>query len=431
MKVDSQSAGPCRVKLNVKAEAEETRTEYEKVFSEYARHGRIAGFRPGKAPAAIVERHYGPQITAHVRTNLVRQLYPRALEGEKLAVVALVDVQDVLFSTETGISFTLLVDVAPDFKLPKYHKIPIKAEEKTVTDKDVEDRVATLRASLAKYEDAAADAAVNRGDLVSIDYTATSDGKPLAEAAADAAGLAEGKDFWARADEPEFVPGVALALVGMKVGESKEIKVKFEKDHAIEGLRGRKAIYHVTVQRVRTSILPTDAELCERVGMADMAKLAEALRRNLEESTKRAEAQRQRAEIMDFLLKKTEFDLPQSQVAEETQLSMRSMLRDIVSHGGSRDEIEKNRDTILSNATSSAKDRVRLRYILARIAEAESIKVEDEEVQSRLATMADQYGLTPDKLRATIEERHGIEALRADIRAEKTLDFLVTDAKLK
>ena len=132
---------------------------------------------------------------------------------------------------------------------------------------------------------------------------------------------------------------------------------------------------------------------------------------------------------MDYLLKRTEFDLPESVVSEETNLTMRGMLRDIVGRGATREDIEKNREAILGAATTASRDRVRLRYILSRIAEEEKIQVSNAEVDQRLQEMASQYRMTVEKLRASIEERHGVESLTADIRNEKMLDQLVEDAR--
>jgi trigger factor len=430
MKVDTQTSGPCRMKLIVKAEAAEARPDYEEVVNMYVRHGRLPGFRPGKAPRPVIERRYRGEIDADVRSRLIGKFYRQAVQEQKLAAVAVVDVTDVIFSPATGIAFTVLVDVAPEFKLPKYKKIPLKLETPSVADTEIDAQVNRFRNMLAKFDDAAGQPAA-RGDLVSIDYTATCDGKPLQEVVPDAAGLASGTDFMAQVDEPEFIPGLGLGLEGLKAGDEKTIKVKFEKDFRVESVRGKKVEYRVKVKAVRRRTLPDDATVCQQFQAADLPQLRERLRENLLKAAERREQERQQQEVIDFLLKRTEFDLPESVVSEETNLTMRGMLRDIVGRGASREEIEKNREAILGAATTTAKDRVRLRYILARIAEEEKIEVAEREVEARLEMLAAQYQMTVAKLRATVEERHGVESIRADIRNEKALAKLLADAKEK
>ena len=428
MKVDTKSSGPCRVKLIVKAEATETRPDYEEIVKLYVQKGRLPGFRPGKAPRAVVETRYRADIDADVRSRLIGKFYREAIKDAKIPAVAVVDVTDVIFSPQTGISFVAVVDVAPEINLPKYKKIPLKIETPVVTDEQVKAQVDRLRNMMARFEDAATQPAA-RGDLVCIDYSGVCDGKPLQEIVPDAAGLATATDFWAQVEEPEFIPGLALALEGMKPGDTKEIKVKFEKEFHQEAMRGRKVDYQVTAKNVRHRILPSDEDVCKRTGFANLDELRTRSRKDLFTAAEQREQSRQQQEVVDFLIKRTEFDLPESVVIEETNLTMRGMLRDIVGRGATREEIEKNREAILGAATTASKDRVRLRYILSRIAEEEKVQVADAEVEQRLQEMAAQYRTPIEKLRATIEERHGYESLISDIRNEKILTQLVEDAK--
>ncbi|MEI8242070.1 MAG: trigger factor [bacterium] len=431
MKVDTKASGTCRVKLTIKAEAAETRPDYEEIVNEYVRHGRLPGFRPGKAPRPVVQTRYRTEIDGDVRSRLIGKFYREALKEIKLTAVAVVDVTDVIFSPETGISFVALVDVAPDFKLPKYKKIPLKIETPAVTEEQVNAQVDRLRNMMARFEEAAPGQAAARGDLVCIDYAGTCEGKPLQEIVPEAAGLAGGNDFWAQVDVPEFIPGLALALEGLKPGEEKDLKVKFEKDFHLEAMRGRKVEYRVKAKSVRVRNLPADEDICQRAGFANLDELRTRSRKELLVAAERKEEARQQQEVVDFLLKRTEFDLPESVVAEETNLTMRGMVRDIVGRGATREDIEKNRDAILGAASSASKDRVRLRYILSRIADEEKVAVADAEVQQRLQEMAAQHRMPLEKLRATIEERHGLESLTSDIRNEKALAQLVADAKAR
>jgi len=428
MKVDTKTSGPCRIKLIVKAEATETRPDYEEIVNLYVQKGRLPGFRPGKAPRAVVETRYRSDIDADVRSRLIGKFYRQAIKEQKLAAVAVVDVTDVIFSPETGISFVAIVDVAPDFKLPKYKKIPLKVSTPAVTEEQVNAQIDRLRNMMARFEDASTQPAA-RGDLVCIDYSGICDGTPLQEIVPDAAGLASGTDFWAQVDEPEFIPGLALALEGVKPGDTREIKVKFEKDFHLEALRGRKVEYKVHAKNVRRRILPSDEDVCKRTGFTSLDEVRARSRKELLTAAEQREQSRQQQEVVEFLIKRTEFDLPESVVVEETNLTMRGMLHDIVGRGATREDIEKNREAILGAATTASKDRVRLRYILSRIAEEEKVQVADAELEQRLQAMAAQYRMPVEKLRATIEERHGFEALLADIRNEKALAQLVEDAK--
>ena len=429
MKVEMQNMRPCRVKLLIKADAAETHADFEAVMARYMAEGRVKGFRPGKAPRAVIERQYHQDIDGDIRQRLINVFSHRAIEEQKLALVSVVDAADILCSPETGISYALICDVAPEFKLPKYLTIPVKKHASSISDADVEGRIELLRKQISKYEESAPEGVVELGDVARVDFTAVSKGKPLKELAEGADLFSEGTGFWMQVSEPEMIPGVSLALAGMKAGEEKTIKNQFPKDFRIEALQGVKAVYTVKLAGFRKMIPATDAELCQRFGVETIDALREETRKQMQLQADADEKNRRQQEVIDYLLSKTVFELPESEVAEETNMTIRSMLRGIINRGGTRDDLEKNRDQLLETATKTTKDRVRLRYILQRIAKDAEVEVSEAELQQKLDEVAAQNKMTPVEMRAKIEQGYGLESFRADVRAEKTLEFLVNAAK--
>ena len=431
MKVEIQKAGDCRVKLIVNAGAEETRPDYEKTTGEYVKYGRIPGFRPGKAPLEVIARRYQREIDEDIRQRLIGRFYRQAVEGEKLNVAGVVDVTDVLFSPGTGISFVMTVDLVPEFKLPKYRKLPVKINPVAVDDAKVDGQLASLRASMTRYEPT--DTPVAAGDMVQIDYAATSGGQPLAEAVPGSGRLAAGTGFWTRAAQPEFIPGLAEALVGLAANGTRELAVKFPKDFPGEALRGVKALY--TFKAVRRGVPPTDEVLLMQIGFESLDALRARIRENLQRDAEREEEQRQQQEVADCLLKKCDFPLPQSVVAAETQRTLRHMLGELGQHEGVNEYVEKNRETILNNASASAANRVRLNYILSAIAAAEKIEVSAGDLDGQIATVAAYYAsrgqkeLTPAKLRERLAEGEGLEMMRQDLLNDKVVQWLLADVR--
>ncbi len=429
MKVDTQNVGPCKVKMIVKAEADETRPDYAEVVKSFMQLGRVPGFRPGKVPREIITREFHKQIAEEVHGRLIRSLYKKAVEQEKLKMVSLLDVGDVLFSPETGITFSVTLDVQPEFDLPKYKKIPVAFEETAVTEEQVEEHVARLRKAFAKFEETAADYSVEAGDLVSIDFVGLIDGAPVKEVAAEAKSISEGADFWIQVEEDRFLPEIVEAIKGMKAGDAKEVKFKFSKEQPIEALRGKKAVYSVTVKTVRKRALPTDEELLKQVKVETLDKLREQTRTNLSESSRQAEKQRREQTVIEFLLKKTDFELPESQVSDEISSTLDRMANEAHYRGLKREDLEKNREAIIENATATAKRQLRLRYVLGRIAEQESITTADAEVEQKIAELSVEFRMKPEQLRAQIEKNGRLGTLRNQIRDEKTMQFLLAESK--
>lgn len=429
MKVDTQNIGPCKVKVIVKAEADETRKDYEDVVKIFMQQGRVPGFRPGKVPRDIIKRDFHREITEEVHGRLFRALYKKALEQEQIKMVALADVGDMLFSPETGFTFTMIVDVEPTFDLPKYKKIPIVFEDPAITEDQVDDQIDRLRKAFAKFEEAAAEHVIGDGDFVSIDFTGLIDGQPVHALAEEAKPISEGIDFWVQMEEGRFIPEIIEALKGMKKGETKEVKFKFGKDHPLEALRGKKAVYTVTVKGARMRQLPTDAELLEQTKLESLDKLREQTRTHMQESANHAEKRRREQTVIEFLLKKADFDLPESEVGEEINATLDRMMNEAQYRGLTREDLEKNREAIIENASTSAKRQLRLRHILGRIAELEGITVDDDEVTAKLAVLSEDFRMTPEQLRAKIEKNGRMDNLRTQIRDEKTMNHLLAEAK--
>lgn len=433
MKVETQKVGPCRVKLIVNADAGETAPDHGKILSQYVSHGRIPGFRPGKAPREVIERRYQREIDDDLRHALVSKFHRLAIEQEKLAVAAIVDVADIVFSPSTGISFVLTIDLEPSFKLPRYDRIPLKTVRDIVDDAAVDQQLDSLRQSMSRTEDT--EEPVASGDMVQVDYTATSGGKPLAEVCPESGNLAAATEFWIMAAEPELVPGMSAALLGAHKGETRPFSVKFPKDHSQKEMRGVKAEYQVTVKAVRKVVPPTAEEIVARLGLESEGKLREEIRASLERQAERREIEQKQQEIGDYLLKKCDFPLPQAVLDAARQRTLNRILNELGRHPDAKDYVAKNRDAILKNATEAATNQVRLDYILKAVAVAEKITVPEAEVNEQIAAaarqqvQAGQKDMTPAKLRETLEAGDGMAILRKDLLVARVMKWLLDDAK--
>ena len=429
MKVRIEDGGPCRKLMHVDVPPQDVAPEYGNVLKEYAKFGRVAGFRPGKAPAPVVERHYAKAIMEETRDRLVPRFYREALKENRVDAVAIVDVQDVKLDKAKGLTFRVTVDVAPEFKLPKYKKFAVKENPVEVADKDVDAAFGRLLDGYARFEDVS-NRAVGDGDLVQIDYKGRCDGKTVTEMTPDNAGLGEGADFWTLCGDREFLPGLNKGLIGAAINDRREIKVVFPADYHVKAVAGREAAYEVLIKAIRQKILPEiNAEFLKPFEVDSREALRERIRKDMIEHAEKAEKDRRKDEIATFLLKETEFDVPTSIVEQETNLAVRSMVQRIARQGATREQIVERRDDIVNAASKTSKERVKLSYILNRIAAEEKVEVSDGEVESRVESLAKYYEMPKDKFKAELDKRNGVEGLRSDIRSEKTMDFLLEQVK--
>jgi trigger factor len=176
-------------------------------------------------------------------------------------------------------------------------------------------------------------------------------------------------------------------------------------------------------------VLPKDEDLLKQVKIESVEKLREQTRANLNEAAQQAEKQHREQTILEFLLKKTEFELPESQVSDEINTTMDRMMSEAHYRGQTREDLEKNREAIIESATASAKRQLRIRYVLGRIAEQEKITLTEAEVDQKIAELSVDFRMKPEQFRAQIEKNERMDTLRSQILDEKTMSFLLAEAK--
>lgn len=433
IQVKVENAGPCRKSLSIEVPAAEVDSRYRKLLDLYGRSARIPGFRPGKAPAALVERHYGKDIKAELKDYLLAYGYRTAMDQLKLRPVAAVDVTDespVLAAAP--FSFKVTVDLPPEFETPVYTGIPIEAQKTEVTDAQIDEAVGQYRDRMARFNEVK-DRPVKTGDIVKIDYQGRIGDRPVEEIAAASAGTGKGTDFWLRTEEggdAGFLPGVAAAVAGMESGASKDIPVAFPADYPVAEVANQSALYTVTVKEIREKVLPEmDEEFFKMVGVANVEEFRARIRENLQSAAERNERARRLDAAARHLLENAKItELPQSEVANETQQIVMNIVRENTMRGVSSDVIKEQRDGILNAATRSSEERVKLSYILDRIAEAEKLEVPEADLNAHLAMLAARRRQAPEKLREELEKDGRLDSLRRDLRNEKALELVVNRA---
>jgi trigger factor len=431
MKITVEQVGPCRKALKIEIPAEVVAAESKRIVGEFAKKARIPGFRAGKAPVAIVEKQYAKEVLEETREQLVPRAYREAILQEKLEPVAVVDVGEVNLDKSLPLVFKVTVDVHPEFTLPDYKGIPVKSRKVDIQDAEVEQVVTSLRERNAHFETVTGRAAA-KNDVVEIDYTGTCDGKPLTEVAPENPELAQGKDFWVLLVEgtPLFLPGLPALLEGMEVGQTRDVTITFPADYRVKAVAGKEAKYTVIARGIRERKLPeVNDEFVKTVGVESVSDLHAKIRENLAEAGVAAERNRQRGELVKWLADHTELkDLPQTMIDEEARHIIQDVVQENVRRGVAKEQIEANREDIFSRAAQSSSDRVKLDYILGRIADAEKITVDDADVENRIGDMARQYGMPPQRVKADLEKRNALNGIRHNLRMEKTLDAVLATA---
>lgn len=430
MNLTVENLAPCKKLLRVEVDAKAVDEAFDSMTKEFQKQASLPGFRPGKAPRAMVLRKYEADIKNEVKRKLINEAYRKAVDEKKIAVVGYPDIEEIQFGPGQALQFAATIETAPEFQLPEYKGLPAKREVKSVTDADVERALKLLAQQHMKFETVARE--LRLGDIAVVNYRGTCEGKPIIELAPTAKGLAEQKNFWVEVGAEAFLPGFADPLIGAKAGDKRMVGMDFPADFATKELAGKKGIFDVELVEVKEKVLPpVDDAFAKKYGAENLEKLRAGVRRDLENELKYSQTKAIRNQLVRTLLDRVNFDLPETAVAHETRNVVYDIVRENSQRGVARDVIERQKDEIYSAATRSAKERVKLAFLIQRIAEKENIQVSQEEVLRRAQTLAAMYQIPPDKFLKDLQKRDGVMELYDRVAHEKVLAFLEQNAKIE
>ena len=430
MNITVENLAPCKKLLRVEVDAKAVDETFDAVTKDFQKQASLPGFRPGKAPRNLVLKKYEADIKDEVKRKLIGDSYRKALDEKKIAVIGYPDIEEIQFGRGQALQFAATIETAPEFQLPEYKGLPAKREAKSVTAADVDRAIDMLARQHTKFETVARE--LRLGDVAVVNYAGTCDGKPITDTAPTAKGLTEQKNFWVDAAPDSFIPGFADQIVGAKAGDKRTVNVDFPADFVTKQLAGKKGVFAVEVVEVKEKVMPAlDDAFAKKYEAESLAKLREGVERDLENELKYSQAKAVRGQIVRALLTATNFDLPETAVAHETRNVVYDIVRENNQRGVARDLIEKQKDEIYSAAAQSAKERVKLSFLIQRIAEKEGIQVSQDEVLKRVQSLAMAYQIPLEKFLKDLQKRNGVPELYDQIAHEKVLAFLEQNAKIE
>ncbi|MFM2296128.1 MAG: hypothetical protein RLZZ350_2541 [Verrucomicrobiota bacterium] len=430
MNVTVENLAPCKKLIRIELPATAVDEAFEAMTKNYLKQAALPGFRPGKAPREMVLKKYGADISDEVKKKLLPDAYHNAIKEQKIDVVGYPDIEEIQFGRGQSLQFAATVETAPEIELPDYKGLPAKREQLTVTDEDVTKALTMLRERQTDFKVVAR--ATTKADVTVVNYSGTAEGKPLTDFAPTARGLTTKQGYWVNMDGTGFIPGFADQLLGAQAGDKRTVTVSFEDNLVQKELVGKTGVYEVEVVEVREKVLPelNDA-FAKTLGAENLDKLQTGVRTDLENELNSKNTRSVRNQIVEALLAKAKFDLPEAIVANETRSVVYDIVRENQQRGVTPEIIEKEKEKIYSSAADGAKNRVKASFLFNKIAEKESIQVTQDELLNRISHLAQMSQTTPDKLIKDLQKRNGINQLAEQIRNEKVVDFLQQHAALE
>ncbi len=433
MNVQQNNVSATRKNLVVTLEASEVDTEHKAVVAEISKLARLPGFRPGKAPAAMVLKRFGKEIADEFKQKVLAKAYRGALEQEKLEVLNLVKIDEGEIAPGAPATITIVVDVRPEFPLPDYLNLPTEILPTDATDAEVEKVIEGLRSERADFK--AADRPAQKGDYVKLAYEGTIDGKSIVELVPEKQLYGKVPQTWEEVEggNEGVIPGLGMQLSGLKAGDKRDVPIVFPAEFpAAPALAGKSALYAVEIQEVRERVLPAmDAEFFKSQQVDDLAGLQNQVRANLKMQKEYQNRSAQRRQVTERLGMAIEFPVPDSLVEAETQGVLRQFIEEQMRRGVPQEQFEKDKKELFEGARKAAVNRVKLQLILAKVAEQEKIEVTNEDLNNFIYREAMRSQQKPDKLAKTLAgDREQLRSVQQSIIFDKAVDFLVSKAKV-
>lgn len=432
MNVALESLPNCMATLRVELPPDRVEKEREEITRGFIRDAKLPGYRPGKAPKNVITAKYKAQIEDELRRRLVSTGFREAADSKKLKVLTLTEVDEAEFSSDQGFQFKATLVTAPEFELPEYQNIATQALATEVTEEEFAQSLEDLRERSADFKEVEG-RPIAEGDFGVFDSEGSIDGKPVAEVSEKASRLlGKRDDMWLKMAPESYVPGFCPQLIGMNKGEQRSVDVTLGEDFPITDIAGKPIHFEVTLKEIRERALPelTDEWAATVLEGKNLEEVKQLVREELSNQKETQAREAKRRQIIDFLIHSVQFELPQNFVKSEARRIMDDMVRENTMRGVPEEELRNNEEQIIQNSTNAAHNRVKLTFILLKIAEKEGMKVSQEELIQRLNMMASRYQMTLDKLIKKLRENNALPRIEEEILTGKVLDFLDSKASV-
>lgn len=421
MKVAVEEVQGCKRRLAVEAPADVVQREWERAYGRVQKQARLPGFRKGHVPRSLVKLHFAADVRREVAEHLIPDVYRQAIAEARVDPVNDPDLQDVTLEEGKPLSFVAVVEVKPAITLGDYQGLEVQHARQPVTDADVEETLGRLHEQHAEFRDVPRQAA--EGDLALVDYTAALEGGTPTTQTGYAFVVGDGS----------VMPEIDTAVRSMNQGEEREITFRVPDDHQHEAMRGKSGTATVKVTEVKEKVLPAlDDELAKSLGQFETLDAVRAeIRKQLEAGRALEERQQLQEKVIDALLARHTFDVPESlivrQVAHQVEHTREQMRR----QGVDPDAVQWNWEKVLADLRPSAERMVRRMLLLEAIADKEGLTPAAERVEAEVVRLAEAAQRPAPAIRRMMEKSGDLEALHRGLRERMTFDFLIDHAAIR
>jgi trigger factor len=425
MLVTVENVSPVKKKISLEIPSELVSREIEKVYGEIRKSVSIKGFRKGKVPQPVIEKYYSERMEIDVMKNLVNDSYPKALADNGIVPVSQPQFESDALKSGEPFKYTVTVEIVPEIELKEYRGLQVEKQAFVPDEAVVDGRIRELQDGMAQLKVVGEARPAADGDFVVIDFKGLLDGVPFERGAA--------VDYVLQLGSKQFIPGFEEQVIGMSVGDTREIAVTFPADYGSEELAGKPVTFEVSLKEIKEKELPNlDDDFARMFGPYDTmeqlkAKIAEVFA--AEEIQKIDNEVRDR--IVKALIEKHEFEVPEAMVEKQLSVLVENMKHNLAAKNLTLEKIGSSEEQIRTQARSVAVSQVKGSLLLAAVADKEGIQIDDALLEEKMRDMAAQANKDFEVIQGLYEKNpYAKDTLVMQLREDKTIDFLLQHAEV-
>ena len=426
MKTNIEDISSVKKRLNIEIEAEEIDKKVNETYKKYGKIAKIKGFRPGKAPRKILENYYGNQVLEDVTKSLIEETLFAAMEEHKTYPLNMPVVENEILKIGENYKYSAQFEVRPQFELKDYLGIEVEKETCVVNEEDVDRQMEQIREARGRLSPVEEARGVKEGDIVVIDYEGFEGDKAIEGIKAE--------NYPVKIGDKQFFPGAEEALIGSKKGDKVNITIDFKEDYFHRGLAGKRVDLKIDVNDIKEIQLPEmDDEFVKSLGSGfeSLDKLREKIREDLIAIEGKRIENRLKERLLGKISDGVDFELPDSLVESEIISTLENIKQNLIRSGSSLEKSGLDEEKLKGEIRAGAEKRVKGMLILADIAHKNKLTVEEAELTENFKQMSEETGVDPDTIRKYYESHNLMDNIKQVILKEKTLKYLVENAKVK
>lgn len=423
----TEATATCRREIELEIPAENVQKATEKIARDLARVARIPGFRPGKAPVTLIRRRFAEDIQGEVVQSLVPDFLEQALNEKKLIPVTRPQVEDVNFNEGGPLKFRAVFEVLPEFQLEDYKNLEVEVEASELGDAQVDKALEEMRERAATFVPVEG-RALNDGDfaLLKLLGTPAGGGDPI-----------QADDVLCHIGAEETLESFNQNLRGATAGETRRFEAHYPEDYPDPKLARKVYHYAVEVRAIKEKKLPElNDEFAKDVAgesgeVKTLAELRAKVRERLEAAREQRQAAQAREKILELLVKRHDFPVPEALVEHQMDSRLERVVRSLAAQGVDPRAVNIDWVTLRRRQRERAVDDVKAELILDRIATAEGIDATEEDLEKEIAGLAEQSGESATALRARLTKQGALDRMKSKLRSDKTLEWLYHKARIQ